>query len=129
MVIIFTIPIEFIDVENPDNAYTILLYVFLACCGLGTCVVLEFSTGALLFPSLFTAEAFSTSNIVGPGASILSPQVAEFKRPYPLLIMVIVMANSIGFTYFITVPKNKEEAVATILEMMEVEEEKKYLKK
>ena len=72
-VILFTIPLNMIDVSNLDNAGYVLLFVFLACLGLGGCVVLEFSTGAMLFPSLFTAEAFSTSNIIGPAASILSP--------------------------------------------------------
>ena len=86
--------------------------------------MLAFSTGAMLFPSLFTAEAFSTSNIAGPFASILSPQIAEFKRPIPLIVLICVACNSILMAFFLTVPDDKESLAHEVIEMKIIGQEK-----
>jgi len=61
------------DISDPSNVRYVLISIFICCLGLGTGNSLAFTTGASLFPSLFTAQAFSSGSISGPFLTILSP--------------------------------------------------------
>jgi hypothetical protein len=72
LIVVFYIPLNLIDITNDENSIYVLLCVFMICLGQGGAVNLEFATGALIFPALFMACAFSVSNIAAPASSIFS---------------------------------------------------------
>ena len=64
IVIIFSLPLNFIDASNEEEQIYILIFIFLTSIGLGMCGNLLLNTIAALFPSMFETEAFATGNII-----------------------------------------------------------------
>jgi len=64
IVIVFSLPLNFIDASDEAMTVFILLSIFFTSIGLGMCGNLMLNTISVIFPSMFETEAFATGNIV-----------------------------------------------------------------
>jgi len=79
----------------------ILGLIFLTSIGLGLCGNLNLNTVAVLFPSMFTTEAFASANVFAQLFTISSSQIAEIPAPVPMLILLGMAFNGIIQTAFL----------------------------
>lgn len=106
IVILGSLPINFINVDDEAEANYILMSIFFSCIGLGACGNLAMTTAGTIFPSMFTTEVFSCANIIGPIAAMMSPLIAEIPRPVPMLILLVLAFNGIIWVSFFTIPED-----------------------
>ena len=73
--------------------------------GVSSSLNICWNSNALLFPLVFTATTNGICNFVARGATILSPQFAEFSQPTPLIIICCMSILGGFLTIFLNVQK------------------------
>jgi hypothetical protein len=68
---------------------------------------------------LLLATSFSVSNIMARVATIPAPQVAEIKRPVPMLCFAISGSIALLTAFFLRIPKDKETLLEEVIKKRE----------
>lgn len=64
IVILFSLPINFIDSNDENGQFYILVLIFLTSIGLGMCGNMFLNTVAAIFPGMFETAALAIGNII-----------------------------------------------------------------
>ena len=100
---VFGIPLLF----SPPT-WLIALCCFVAKFGTQSGYPLMFYLNSELFHPLFVPFSFSIWNLVSRGITIMSPQVAEFPKPLPIILFLWMASLLIVATMFVRKTKNVE---------------------
>jgi MFS family permease len=84
------------------NKYLIVIFVLISRFGINSAFTLCYIITADYFPSIVTSRVFGLCSVFSRMATILSPMIAEFEPPVPMIIYSIVctitMISSLGLT-------------------------------